>query len=86
MLHFNIRNGRYATKFTLLQGANPGVNIDPTNPHWRNEILKMLDGTWEDPNTGVNTGIERGHFQSLVEDLGQRGQERTGIVLEDGAS
>ena len=84
LLHFNIRNGRYATKFTLLQGANPGVNINPTDSHWRNEILKMLNGTWEDPNTGVNTRNERGHFQSLVEDLEQRGQERTGIVLEDG--
>ena len=84
LLHFNIRNGRYATKFTLLQGANPGVNIDPTDSHWRNEILKMLNGTWEDPNTGVNTRSERGHFQSLAEDLEQRGQERTGIVLEDG--
>ena len=84
LLHFNILNGRYATKFTLLQGANPGVNIDPTDSHWRNEILMMLNGTWEDPNTGVNTRNERGHFQSLVEDLEQRGQERTGIVLEDG--
>ena len=84
LLHFNIENGRYATKFTLLQGANPGVNINSRVPHWRNEILKMLNGTWEDPATGVNTRNERGHFQSLVEDLEQRGQERTGIVLEDG--
>ena len=84
LLHFNIQNGRYATKFTLLQGANPGVNIDPRDSHWRNEILKMLNGTWEDPATGVNTSNERGHFESLVDDLEQRGQERTGIVLEDG--
>ena len=52
LLHFNILNGRYATKFTLLQGANPGVNIDPTDSHWRNEILMMLNGTWDDPNNG----------------------------------
>ena len=84
LLQFNIRNGRYATKFTLLQGANPGVNIDPTDPHWRAEILTMLDGTWEDPITGVNTRNERGHFESLLDDIEQRGQERTGIVLEDG--
>ena len=84
LLHFNIRNGRYATKFTLLQAANRGVNIDPTGPQWRDEILKMLDGTWEDPATGVNTRNERGHFESLMDDIEQRGQERTGIVLEDG--
>lgn len=84
LLHFNIRNGRYATKFTLLQGANPGVNIDPRHPHWRDEILKMLDGTWEDAATGVNTHSDQSHFQNLVADLEQRGQERTGLVLEDG--
>ena len=44
----------------------------------------MLDGTWEDPATGVNTRNERGHFESLMDDIEQRGQERTGIVLEDG--
>ena len=84
LLHFNIQNGRYATKFSLLQGANPGVNIDPRETLWRNEILKMLDGTWEDSGTGVNTRSERSHFVSLMEDIAQRGQERTGIVLEDG--
>ena len=84
LLHFNIENGRYATRFALLQDANPSVNIDPMEPHWRNEILKMLNGTWEDSRTGANTHSERTHFQSLVDDLEQRGQERTGIVLEDG--
>lgn len=84
LLHFNIQNGRYATKFTLLQGANPGVNIDPRDSHWRNEILLMLDGTWEDSATGVNTHSEQGHFNNLVGDIEHRGQERTGIVLEDG--
>ena len=44
----------------------------------------MLDGTWEDSATGVNTRSDRSHFQGLVEDIEQRGQERTGIVLEDG--
>ena len=84
LLHFNIENGRYATKFSLLRGANPGVNINPRDSHWRNEILKMLDGTWEDATTGVNTRSDRSHFQALVEDIEQPGQERTGIVLEDG--
>ena len=84
LLHFNIENGRYATKFSLLRGANPGVNINPRDSQWRNEILQMLDGTWEDAATGVNTRSDRSHFQALVEDMEQRGQERTGIVLEDG--
>ena len=84
LLHFNIENGRYATKFALLRGANPGVNINPRDSQWRNEILQMLDGTWEDAATGVNTRSDRSHFQALVEDMEQRGQERTGIVLEDG--
>lgn len=83
-LHFNIENGRYATKFQRLKAANPGVNINPSEPHWRDEILKMLDGTWEDPTTGLNTRNERSHFQSLIKDIKRRGQERTGIVLEDG--
>ncbi len=83
-LHFNIENGRYATKYTTLQNAHAGVNIEPRQTHWRNEILKMLNGTWEDPATGINTRSERSHFLGLVEDLGRRGQERTGIVLEDG--
>ena len=84
LLHFNIENGRYSTRFALLQDANPEVNIDPTDLHWRGEILKMLNGTWVDPRTGVNTYSERLHFQNLMDDLQQRGQERTGIVLEDG--
>ncbi|MYD52396.1 MAG: hypothetical protein F4W93_13090 [Dehalococcoidia bacterium] len=84
LLHFNIENGRYATKFSLLRGANPGVNINPRESHWRNEILKMLNGTWEDTATGVNTHSDQSHFQDLTEDIEQRGQERTGIVLEDG--
>ena len=84
LLHFNIENGRYATKFSLLRAANPGVNIDPRQSDWRNEILRMLDGTWEDAATGVNTRSDRGHFQALVEDIERRGQERTGIALEDG--
>ena len=60
------------------------MNINPSEPHWRDEILKMLDGTWEDPTTGLNTRNERSHFQSLIKDIKRRGQERTGIVLEDG--
>lgn len=84
LLHFNIENGRYATKFSLLKGANPGVNINPRASHWRDEILRMLNGTWEDAASGVNTRPDRNHFETLAGDIEQRGQERTGIVLEDG--
>ena len=51
-------------KFALLRGANPGVNINPRDSQWRNEILQMLDGTWEDAATGVNTRSDRSHFQA----------------------
>lgn len=84
LLHFNIENGRYATKFSLLKAANPGVLIDPRQDNWKSEILKMLNGTWDNPRTGATTRNERSHFEELVADLEDRGQERTGIVLEDG--
>ena len=84
LLHFNIENGRYATKFKLLEASNPQVVIDPRLPEWRDEILRMLDGTWENPATGDNTRTDQTHFENLVDDIEQRGQERTGIVLEDG--
>lgn len=83
-LHFNIENGRYRTKFLVLRKANPGVNIDPTDDRWRDEIMKLLNGTFVDPNTGVNTQKDRPHFEALKEDIRNRGQERPGIVLENG--
>jgi hypothetical protein len=84
LLHFNIENGRYQTKFSLLKAANPGVNINPREPHWRDQILRLLNGTWESPSTGVNTRAERAPFDTLTRDIAARGQERPGIVLEDG--
>lgn len=83
-LHYNIENGRYRTKYELLKKANPGVHIDPREERWSTEITKMLNGTFEDPITGVNTRLERSHFEALKEDIRNRGQERPGIVLESG--
>jgi len=83
-LHFNIENGRYHTNFLLLQSAYPGENIDPKQPRWKNEILNMLNGNWIDKKTGANTFEDREYFLQLVEDLRVRGQERPGVVLENG--
>jgi hypothetical protein len=84
LLHFNIENGRYRTKFLLLQRANPDASIDPTQERWKHEIFMLLDGTWEDPTTGIGTRRERQYFVQLVDDIKERGQERPGIVLEGG--
>ena len=84
LLHFNIENGRYHTKFLLLKQAYPGENVDPTQPRWRDEILKLLNGTYVDKKTGANTYNERAYFEQLVEDLRVRGQEHPGLVLENG--
>ena len=84
LLHFNIKNGRYRTKFLLLEKANPDATIDPTQETWRKEIFRLLNGTWEDPTTGVGTTRDRQYFLQLVADIKERGQERPGIVLENG--
>jgi hypothetical protein len=84
LLHFNIENGRYHTKFLLLKKANPDVIIDATQERWKQEIFKLLSGAWEDPNTGINTKKDRPYFLNLGEDIKDRGQERPGIVLETG--
>lgn len=84
LLHFNIENGRYRTKFLLLKKANPDATIDPKQERWRREIFTLLNGTWEDPTTGVGTKKDRQYFMQLVEDIKERGQERPGIVLETG--
>lgn len=84
LLHFNIENGRYHTKFLLLRAANPSINIDAKEQHWHSEILKMLKGTWEDSTHGVTTRDDAGPFDGLVEDIKIREQERTAIVLESG--
>ena len=83
ILHFNIRNGRYRTRFSLLEKANPEVIIDPTQDRWRREILSLLNGTWED-RTGIGTRKDRQYFLQLVEDIRERDQERPGVVLETG--
>ena len=84
LLHFNIENGRYRTKLMLLKKANPDATIDPRDERWRHEILKLLSGTWEDPNYPVGTRKDRPYFLQLTEDMKERGQERPGIVLETG--
>ena len=84
LLHFNIENGRYRTKFLLLKKANPDATIDPTQERWRRETFMLLNGTWEDPTTGIGTRKERQYFIQLVEDIKERGQERPGIVLDNG--
>ncbi|MFC1910626.1 hypothetical protein ACFLXC_05010 [Chloroflexota bacterium] len=85
LLHFNIENGRYASKWDLLKRKYPGANITPQNDPWKTEILRLLDGTWEDHNSGANTRADRAHFLDIVEDMKIRRQERPGIVLENGA-
>ena len=85
-LHFNIENGRYATLFGLLTAAYPGVTIDPREERWRDEIIQLLNGTWEDKGTtGASTRQERPFFDQLVEDIKVRGQERPGVVIQNGA-
>jgi hypothetical protein len=84
-LHFNIENGRYASKWELLKKAHPGVSIDPKQDLWKREILQLLDGTWEDQTTGQNTKDDRKHFQDLAEDIKVLSQQIPGIVLENGA-
>lgn len=84
LLHFNIENGRYRTKFLLLKKANPDATIDPRQEPWQQEIFRLLNGTWEDRNYPVGTRKDRPYFIRLVEDIKERGQERPGIVLETG--
>lgn len=83
-LHFNIKNGRYRIRYSLLEKANPEVIIDPTQDRWRREILSLLNGTWEDSETGIGTRKDRQYFLQLVEDIRERNQERPGVVLETG--
>jgi len=84
ILHFNIKNGRYRIRYSLLEKANPEVIIDPTQDRWRREILSLLNGTWEDSKTGIGTKRDRQYFLQLVEDIRERNQERPGVVLETG--
>ncbi len=86
VLHFNINNGRYRTRFLLLQKANPEAEIDPTQDQWKKEIHSMLSGTWEKTfqNAAIGTKRDRPHFENLVEDIREREQERPGVVLETG--
>lgn len=84
LLHFNIRNGRYATKFKLLEKANPGVNIDETDAYWKKQMFDLLSGNWKDTQFGLSTESERRPFLDLADDIREREQEKPGIVLETG--
>ena len=72
ILHFNIKNGRYRIRYSLLEKANPEVIIDPAQDRWRREILSLLNGTWEDSKTGIGTRKDRQYFLQLVEDIRER--------------
>lgn len=84
LLHFNIENGRYRTKFLLLKKTSPDATIDATQEKWKQEIFQLLSGTWEHTEYPVGTKKDRPYFIQLTEDLKDRGQERPGIVLETG--
>jgi hypothetical protein len=77
-LYFNIENGRYADRMLLLRAEHRGVDIDPREERWKNEIEKMLAGEHRD------TGRDKDAFKKLKEDLDAREQLRPGVALQDG--
>jgi hypothetical protein len=77
-LYFNIDNGRYADKMIQLRSDHPGVEIDPRDKHWREEIASMLRGEYR----GTEPDLQP--FESLKADLKAREQLRPGVVLTDG--
>ena len=79
LLYFNIENGRYADRMIQLKADNPGVEIDPRNPKWREKIAEMLRGEYP------NTERDKEPFTKLVEDIRAKTQLRPGVVLRDGA-
>ncbi len=82
-LYFNIENGRYADRMIKLRADNPGVNIDPRQPRWRDEIKNMLLGTSKHviPGSGDKPAAER-----LKEDIETRTQLVPGLVGRDGGT
>ena len=77
-LYFNIENGRYADKMVQLRQDNPGVEINPRNEIWRNEIWKMLKGEYR------GTDKDKQPFELLKQDILARSQLHPGVVLNDG--
>jgi hypothetical protein len=77
-LYFNIANGRYADRMLRLQRENPGVEIDPSKPEWKERIEQMLAGEHKD------TARDKTAFQELLEDPKHREQLRPGVVLANG--
>jgi hypothetical protein len=77
-LHFNIQNGRYADKMIQLRVENPGENIDPRVPKWRDEISRMLRGEYP------GTVEDREPWGRLCIDIKGKTQLTPGVVIADG--
>lgn len=77
-LHFNIQNGRYADKMIQLKTDNPGDDIDPRKPKWRDEIHKMLRGEYP------GTQEDREPWERLRDDIKGKSQLTPGVVINDG--
>lgn len=77
-LYFNIENGRYADKMIDLRANNPGVEIDPRQEKWKQDIMRMLMGEYP------GTEGDKGPFEKLRSDILARQQLRPGVVLHDG--
>lgn len=83
-LYFNIENGRYADKMLQLRADNPGVDIDPKEEKWKNEIYKMLKGEYVGSIGVEGTEGDKVAFERLHGDIKNRDQISPGIVLSDG--
>jgi hypothetical protein len=83
-LYFNIENGRYADKMLQLRADNPGVDVDPKLPQWRDEIYNMLKGDYKGTIDVEGTERDKIAFERLKEDMRNREQLNPGIVLADG--
>jgi hypothetical protein len=77
-LHFNIQNGRYADKMIQLKADNPGEEINPRIPKWRDEISKMLRGEYP------GTEEDKEPWGRLLEDIRGKSQLTPGVVINDG--
>lgn len=77
-LYFNIENGRYADKMVQLRQENPGVEIDPRDQKWKNQIWSMLKGEYR------GTEKDKQPFGLLKQDILARNQLHPGVVLNDG--
>src|ERR1051326_9113912 len=77
-LYFNIENGRYSDKMIDLKERNPGVEIDPREDKWKDEIFKMLKGEEGE------SGKDHEAFELLAKDILAREQLQPVVVLPDG--